>query len=112
MAFAGADRHSAREYPATREWSNLMNEDLQARFEQAQLDVKALPKRPTDDELLKLYALFKQATAGDASGPRPGMLDFVGRSKFDAWKKVAGLDPADAMSSYVNTAEKIIAKYR
>lgn len=89
-----------------------MTEDLQGRFEQAQLDVKALPKRPADDELLKLYALFKQATSGDASGPRPGMLDFVGRSKFDAWKNVGGLDTADAMSSYISTAEKIIAKYR
>jgi diazepam-binding inhibitor (GABA receptor modulating acyl-CoA-binding protein) len=89
-----------------------MSEDLAQRFEQAQRDVKALTRRPNDDELLKLYAFFKQATAGDASGPRPGMLDFVGRAKFDAWKGLAGLDADDAMTGYLKAAQQLIDKYR
>ena len=85
--------------------------ELQEAFEQAQRDVKALTARPSDDELLKLYALFKQATSGDASGPRPGMLDFAKRAKYDAWKAIAGLDADDAMSGYVKAAGQIVAKY-
>ncbi|MGB1581359.1 MAG: acyl-CoA-binding protein, partial [Nevskiales bacterium] len=65
--------------------------DLQAQFEQAQVDVKTLTERPSNDDLLTLYATFKQATAGDVSGKRPGMMDFVGRAKFDAWEKLKGM---------------------
>ena len=59
--------------------------DLDAAFEQAQKDVKTLTERPSNDDLLALYSLFKQATDGDVSGKRPGMLDMVGRAKYDAW---------------------------
>jgi len=54
-------------------------------FAAAQVRVKQLSKTPDAAELLELYALFKQATVGDATGDRPGMLDFKGRAKFDAW---------------------------
>ncbi|HWU67873.1 MAG TPA: acyl-CoA-binding protein, partial [Stenotrophobium sp.] len=59
--------------------------DLKPLFEKALKDVKTLTKRPSNDDLLTLYALFKQATDGDVSGSRPGMLDMVGRAKYDAW---------------------------
>jgi diazepam-binding inhibitor (GABA receptor modulator, acyl-CoA-binding protein) len=70
-------------------------------FEQAQADVKKLAKRPDNDVLLKLYALYKQGTQGDVTGGRPGMFDFVGRSKYDAWKALAGTTAADAQREYI-----------
>ncbi len=85
--------------------------DLEQGFEQAQKDVKALTRRPNDSEMLKLYALFKQASAGDVTGKRPGMLDIVGRSKYDAWAEVSGLDRDDAMQGYVKTVKALIERY-
>ena len=54
---------------------------LTARFTQAQTDANALPERSDNDTLLKLYALYKQATQGDATGEQPGAFDFVKRAK-------------------------------
>ena len=62
-----------------------------ADFEAAQARVKTLTSTPLPDELLELYALFKQGTQGDVTGSRPGMLDFKGRAKFDAWERKKGL---------------------
>lgn len=81
--------------------------DLKAEFESATEAVKSLPKRPTNDELLKLYGLFKQATAGDATGERPGMLAVEARAKHDAWAKLTGLEPDDAMQGYVKLVAKL-----
>jgi acyl-CoA-binding protein len=80
-------------------------------FSAAQARVKQLPRTPASDELLELYALYKQATAGDASGERPGMLDFKGRAKFDAWAGRKGLGKDQAMTAYVALVEKLVAKY-
>lgn len=80
-------------------------------FETAQREVQNLPRKPNNDELLELYALFKQATSGDVSGKRPGTLDFKGRAKFDAWSKVAGKAPAQAKTEYVALVEKLKHKY-
>jgi diazepam-binding inhibitor (GABA receptor modulator, acyl-CoA-binding protein) len=59
--------------------------DLAPTFEAAQKRARELTKTPTTDDLLELYALYKQVTSGDVSGSRPGMLDLKGRAKFDAW---------------------------
>jgi acyl-CoA-binding protein len=75
---------------------------LQARFEQALADSKNLPERPDNMTLLKIYALFKQASAGDASGGRPGFTDMVGRAKWDAWDAVKGTSREDAMQQYID----------
>ncbi len=75
--------------------------DLQADFAKAQQDVNALPQRPDNDTLLKLYALYKQATQGDAAGERPGSFDFVRRAKFDAWTAIKGISANDAMQRYI-----------
>jgi diazepam-binding inhibitor (GABA receptor modulator, acyl-CoA-binding protein) len=75
---------------------------LQTRFEQAMADSKNLPERPDNMTLLKIYALFKQATAGDAEGDRPGFTDMVGRAKYDAWHALKGLSKDDAMQQYVD----------
>jgi diazepam-binding inhibitor (GABA receptor modulating acyl-CoA-binding protein) len=81
--------------------------DLQTRFESAARDVQQLPSRPDNDALLRLYALYKQATAGDASGNRPGLTDFVGRAKYDAWAKLKGMAREAAMQAYIELAESL-----
>ena len=84
--------------------------DRQAAFEDAQKRVNALTKRPSTEELLELYALYKQATAGDASGARPGALDFKARAKFDAWAKLAGTGRDGAMDRYVALVDGLVKK--
>lgn len=83
--------------------------DLKTRFEQAAQDVQQLPKRPENDVLLRLYALYKQGTAGDVSGARPGILDMTGRVKYDAWAKIKGLGGDEAMTQYVELVEQLKA---
>jgi acyl-CoA-binding protein len=80
-------------------------------FSAAQTRVKQLTRSPASDELLELYAHYKQATSGDASGERPGMLDFKGRAKFDAWSARKGLSRDQAMTAYVSLVAKLVAKY-
>jgi diazepam-binding inhibitor (GABA receptor modulating acyl-CoA-binding protein) len=75
---------------------------LQAQFEQAVADSKNLPERPDNMTLLKMYALYKQASEGDSSGDRPGMTDMVGRFKWDAWAGLKGTSKEDAMQQYVD----------
>ncbi len=76
-------------------------------FEAAQARVKTLSQMPSTDDLLKLYALYKQGTIGDATGKRPGMLDMKGRAKFDAWSKEKGTGKDDAMQSYVGLVDRL-----
>ena len=79
--------------------------DLKTTFEKAVADSKNLPDRPDNQTLLKLYALYKQATSGDVDGKRPGFTDMVGRAKWDAWNEVKGKDNAAAMQEYVDLIE-------
>jgi diazepam-binding inhibitor (GABA receptor modulating acyl-CoA-binding protein) len=81
--------------------------DLQTRFETAAQEVQQLPSRPDNNTLLKLYALYKQATQGDISGKRPGFTNPVGRAKHDAWAKVKGTSAAEAMQAYVDLVERL-----
>lgn len=70
-------------------------------FEDAAKRVQNLPRRPSNDKLLELYNLFKQATVGDVSGKRPGMLDPKGRAKWDAWASKKGMSADEARRAYV-----------
>lgn len=81
--------------------------DLKSVFEAAVADSKQLPERPDNMTLLKIYALYKQASEGDAQGDRPGMTDFVGRAKYDAWAALKGMDSAAAMQDYVDLIESL-----
>ena len=76
-------------------------------FEDAQKRVKTLSESPGNEDLLELYALYKQATAGDVTGSRPGMMDFKGRAKFDAWTKTKGTGKEAAMSAYVAVVNRL-----
>lgn len=84
--------------------------ELKAQFEQAQKDVKTLTRRPGNEELLALYSLFKQATEGDVKGARPGMLDMVGRAKYDAWSRLKGTSGEQAMKNYLSVVNKLLGK--
>lgn len=75
--------------------------DLQKQFETAAADSRNLDERPDNDTLLKIYALYKQGSAGDAAGSRPGFADMIGRAKYDAWAELKGLSREDAMRQYV-----------
>lgn len=75
---------------------------LQDQFEQALADSKNLDERPDNMMLLKMYALYKQASKGDADGIRPGFTDLVGRAKWDAWAALKGTAQDDAMQRYVD----------
>ena len=85
-------------------------EGTKEKFASAKARVEKLAKRPSNDELLDLYGLYKQATEGDATGSRPGMLDLKGRAKFDAWSKRKGTSNEDAMKQYVALVEKLEGK--
>lgn len=81
--------------------------DLQARFDEAVAQSKTLPERPDNFTLLRIYALFKQGTEGDVSGARPGITDFVGRAKFDAWEMLKGKSKAEAQQAYVALVDEL-----
>lgn len=74
--------------------------DLKQRFAEAQARIKPVTGLG-NDLMLDMYALYKQATSGDVSSPRPGMLDLRGRAKYGAWAKVKGTSADDAMTKYI-----------
>ncbi|WP_326538418.1 acyl-CoA-binding protein [Pseudorhodoferax sp.] len=81
--------------------------DLKAAFEAAVAGSKQLPEKPDNMTLLKIYALYKQATAGDVEGKRPGFTDMVGRAKFDAWDGLKGKSADEAMQDYIDLIESL-----
>lgn len=80
---------------------------LQDQFTQAQADSKNLSERPDNMTMLKMYALFKQGSKGDATGERPGFTDMIGRAKFDAWEALKGTSQDEAMQQYVDLVEDL-----
>ncbi len=80
-------------------------------FNAAVAKSKDLTKRPTNEELLDLYALFKQGTDGDVTGERPGGFDFKAIAKFDAWSSKKGLSKEQAMTDYVSLMKKLQESY-
>lgn len=81
--------------------------DLQAAFEAAVANSKNLSERPDNATLLKIYALYKQATLGDNAEKKPGFSDMVGRAKWDAWNGIKGTSKEDAMQQYVDLIESL-----
>lgn len=80
-------------------------------FNAAVAPSKELTKRPSNEELLDLYALFKQATEGDVTAERPGGFDFKAIAKFDAWASRKGTDKEQAMQQYIELVEKLHQNY-
>ncbi|XGW12902.1 hypothetical protein V3C99_013502 [Haemonchus contortus] len=79
-------------------------------FEKAQADLKTLKEEPDVDVKLQMYALFKQATVGDVQGSRPGMMDFAGRAKFDAWSKIKGISKDEAQAQYAKLVQSLLGE--
>ncbi|MCB0489059.1 MAG: acyl-CoA-binding protein [Cyclobacteriaceae bacterium] len=72
---------------------------------------KELTKRPSNEELLELYALFKQGSEGDVTGDRPGGFDFKAIAKYDAWAGKKGMTNDDAMQKYVDLVARLKEQY-
>lgn len=81
--------------------------DLKTKFETALADSKNLSERPDNATLLKIYALYKQASVGDNTDKKPGFSDMVGRAKWEAWNDVKGTSSTDAMQQYVDLIESL-----
>ena len=79
--------------------------DLAQQFADAQARIKPVTGLG-NDVLLEMYALYKQATVGDVSGSRPGMLDLKGRAKYDAWAQRKGMTQDAAMQAYIGVVAK------
>ncbi|MEO5688320.1 MAG: acyl-CoA-binding protein [Burkholderiaceae bacterium] len=80
---------------------------LNEQFEQAAADSKNLSERPDNMTMLKLYALYKQGSVGDADGKRPGFTDMVGRAKWDAWNELKGQAADEAKQGYIDLVEEL-----
>ena len=85
---------------------------LAEEFEKAAAKTKQFSKRPSNVELLQLYALYKQATEGDVSGERPGGFDFKGIAKFDAWEELKGKSKEQAMQEYIDLVNNLQQQYQ
>ena len=80
---------------------------LDEQFQKSVADSKNLPERPDNMTLLKIYALYKQASEGDVDGKRPGFTDMVGRAKWDAWNELKGQTADQAKQAYVDLIEDL-----
>ena len=85
--------------------------ELQQEFENAVARSRTLTRPPGNDELLQLYALYKQATEGDVAGDRPGGFDFKAIAKFDAWAELKGKKQEEAKKEYIGLVEKLHQQY-
>jgi diazepam-binding inhibitor (GABA receptor modulating acyl-CoA-binding protein) len=81
--------------------------DLQADFDAAVANSKRLSSRPDNATMLKLYGLYKQATAGDNTEKKPGFGDMIGRAKWDAWHGFKGTDSDQAKQQYVELIQSL-----
>jgi diazepam-binding inhibitor (GABA receptor modulating acyl-CoA-binding protein) len=86
--------------------------ELQQQFESAVARSKELTQRPSNTELLDLYALFKQASEGDVSGDRPGGFDFKAIAKYDAWATLKGKTKELAMQEYISLINMLHQQYK
>ena len=76
--------------------------NLHEQFEQAVTESKQLPEKPSNDVLLKIYSLYKQATHGDVSGEKPNGFDFVNLAKYNAWESQKGKTSEESMQEYID----------
>lgn len=86
--------------------------ELEKQFEGAVTRSKELTQRPSNTELLDLYALFKQASEGDVSGDRPSGFDFKAIAKYDAWAAFRGKAKEQAMQEYISLMDKLYQQYK
>tara|TARA_R110002072_G_scaffold35534_1_gene105072 strand:+ start:182 stop:442 length:261 start_codon:yes stop_codon:yes gene_type:complete len=83
-----------------------------SKVEEAAERLKSLTERPSNEEFLSLYGLFKQASVGDNKTSKPGMFDMKGQFKWKAWKDKSGISQDDAADAYVALVDELLAKYK
>jgi diazepam-binding inhibitor (GABA receptor modulating acyl-CoA-binding protein) len=81
--------------------------DITKQFNAAAAAVLKAKKDPGNDLKLRLYGSYKQATEGDVKGDKPGFTDFVNRAKYEAWAKLKGTSPEEAMKAYIKLVERV-----
>lgn len=85
-----------------------MATDLKALFERAVSDIEGLSERPSNDSLLQLYSLYKQATEGDVNSDAPSNpFDFVAKAKYEAWAALKGRSKEESMQEYADLVNKL-----
>ena len=82
----------------------VINESFTSALEK----VKTLDERPSNENLLKLYGLYKQATEGEVEGDRPGGFDFKAIAKYDSWASLRNMSKEDAMQSYIDLVNSLV----
>ncbi|HKZ36067.1 MAG TPA: acyl-CoA-binding protein [Chryseolinea sp.] len=85
---------------------------MQQQFESAAARSKEFTRRPSNEELLQLYALYKQATEGNVSGERPGGFDFKEIAKYDAWEELKDKSKEQAMQEYITLVDDLEQRYK
>ena len=85
---------------------------MQQQFESAATRSKEFTRRPDNEELLQLYALYKQATEGNVSGERPGGFDFKAIAKYDAWEELKDKSKEQAMQEYITLVDDLEQRYK
>uniref|UniRef100_A0A8D0KMW5 Acyl-CoA-binding protein n=1 Tax=Salvator merianae TaxID=96440 RepID=A0A8D0KMW5_SALMN len=80
-------------------------------FDKAAEEVKQLKSQSTDQEMVDIYSHYKQATVDDTNTECPGMLDFKGKPKWDAWNVLKGKSKEDAVEAYIAKVEELEQKY-
>jgi len=85
--------------------------ELKEQFEASKAKTETFTSRPANDELLELYALYKQATEGDVKGERPGGFDFKAIAKYNAWESKKGTSTEAAMQAYIMLVDKLHLQY-
>ena len=80
---------------------------LEEKFKQAVEQSKELAQKPSNEVLLKIYALYKQATEGDVQGEKPGGFDFKSAAKYNAWESLKGKSPDEAMREYITFIDEL-----
>lgn len=80
---------------------------LEEKFKQAVEQSKELAQKPSNEVLLKIYALYKQATEGDVQGEKPGGFDFKAAAKYNAWESLKGKSPDEAIREYITLIDEL-----
>ena len=83
-----------------------------SKVEEAAERLKTLTERPSNEEFLNLYGLYKQATVGDNKTSKPGMFDMKGQFKWKAWKDKSGISKDAAAEEYVALVDELLGKYK
>jgi len=84
---------------------------LKENFEKAVNIVNNLKKKPSDSELLELYALFKQANFGKNNTSKPGIFKVRHRAKWNAWNNLGNMSKDEAMQKYIDISMKLFGMY-